>query len=46
MQEQFQLPIIFGLGATIVVDVTGALAALRCGYDFIGLYALVFAFWR
>lgn len=43
MQEQFQIPIIFDLGATFVFGITGALAALRRGYDFIGLFALAFA---
>jgi uncharacterized membrane protein YeiH len=43
MQEQFHIPIIFDLGATFVFGITGALAALRRGYDFIGLYALAFA---
>jgi uncharacterized membrane protein YeiH len=43
MQEQFHLPIIFDLGATFVFGITGALAALQRGYDFIGLFALAFA---
>jgi uncharacterized membrane protein YeiH len=43
MQEQFQIPIIFDLGATFVFGVTGALAALRRGYDVVGLFALAFA---
>ncbi len=43
MQEQFQIPIIFDLGATFVFGITGALAALRRGYDIIGLFALAFA---
>jgi len=43
MQEQFHLPIIFDLGATFIFGITGALAALRRGYDFIGLFALAFA---
>ena len=43
MQEQFHLPIIFDLGATFIFGITGALAALQRGYDFIGLFALAFA---
>jgi uncharacterized membrane protein YeiH len=43
MQEQFHLPIIFDIGATFVFGITGALAALQRGYDFIGLFALAFA---
>ena len=43
MQEQFNLPIIFDLGATFIFGITGALAALKRGYDFIGLFALAFA---
>jgi uncharacterized membrane protein YeiH len=43
MQEQFQIPIIFDLGATFVFGITGALAALRRGYDVVGLFALAFA---
>jgi uncharacterized membrane protein YeiH len=43
MQEQFQLPIIFDLGATFVFGITGALAALQRRYDVVGLFALAFA---
>ena len=43
MQEQFHLPIIFDLAATFAFGITGALAALRRGYDFIGLFVLAFA---
>ena len=42
MQGQVQIPVIFDLGATVVFGITGDLAALRRGYDFIGLYAPVF----
>ena len=42
LQTQFQLPIFFDLAATFVFGVTGALAAMRRGYDFVGLFALVF----
>jgi len=42
VQEQFQIPIIFDLGVTVVFGITGDLAALRRGYDFIGLSAPVF----
>ena len=43
MHEQLHLPIIFDLSATFAFGITGALAALQRGYDFIGLYALVSA---
>lgn len=42
LQGQFQLPIVFDLGATFIFGVTGALAALRRGYDLVGLFALAF----
>ncbi len=42
LKGQFQLPIVFDLAATFLFGVTGALAALRRGYDFVGLFALVF----
>lgn len=42
MQGTFQLPILFDLGATFVFGVTGALAAMRRGYDIVGLFALAF----
>jgi uncharacterized membrane protein YeiH len=42
-QESFQIPILFDLSATFVFGITGALVALRRGYDVIGLFALAFA---
>jgi len=36
------LPVIFDLGAVFVFGITGALAAVYRGYDFIGLFALAF----
>lgn len=41
--EQFQLPIAFDLGATLVFAVTGALAARRRGYDIVGVFFLALA---
>jgi uncharacterized membrane protein YeiH len=40
--ENFTLPVIFDLGAVFVFGITGALAAVYRGYDFIGLFALAF----
>ena len=42
MQEAFRIPILFDLGATFVFGITGALVALRRGYDIVGLFALAF----
>jgi uncharacterized membrane protein YeiH len=42
MHGQFQLPIIFDLGAVFIFGITGALAAIRRGYDLVGLFALTF----
>jgi uncharacterized membrane protein YeiH len=42
MQGQFALPIDFDLVAILVVGVTGALAAMKRGYDVVGLFALTF----
>jgi uncharacterized membrane protein YeiH len=42
MQEAFRIPIAFDLGATFVFGITGALVALRRGYDIVGLFALAF----
>jgi uncharacterized membrane protein YeiH len=38
----FQIPILFDLFATFVFGVTGALVALRRGYDVVGLFAVAF----
>jgi uncharacterized membrane protein YeiH len=40
--ENFTLAVIFDLGAVFVFGITGALAAVCRGYDFIGLFALAF----
>jgi uncharacterized membrane protein YeiH len=40
--EGFTLHVIFDLGAVFVFGITGALAAMSRGYDFIGLFAMAF----
>jgi uncharacterized membrane protein YeiH len=40
--KTYSLPVIFDLGAVFVFGITGALAAVYRGYDFIGLFALAF----
>jgi uncharacterized membrane protein YeiH len=40
--REFSLPVIFDLAAVFVFGITGALAAIYRGYDFIGLFALAF----
>jgi uncharacterized membrane protein YeiH len=42
LAKDFTLPVIFDLGAVFVFGITGALAAVYRGYDFIGLFALAF----
>lgn len=42
LRELFQLPAIFDLGAVFFFALTGALAAIRRGYDFIGLFIMAF----
>ena len=42
LKGQFTLPIEIDLAATLLFSLTGALAALRRGYDVIGLFALAF----
>jgi uncharacterized membrane protein YeiH len=42
LTKNFILPVIFDLGAVFVFGITGALAAVYRGYDFIGLFALAF----
>lgn len=37
---QFQLPIAFDLAATFLLAITGALTAMRKGYDFVGVFFL------
>ena len=43
LKGHFELPIYIDLAATFLFAVTGALAALKRGYDWIGLLALAFA---
>jgi uncharacterized membrane protein YeiH len=38
----FELPAIFDLGAVFFFALTGALAAIRRGYDFVGLFIMAF----
>jgi len=42
-QGAFVLPIGFDLGATFIFALTGALAAIRRGYDWVGLFGLALA---
>lgn len=42
LKGQFTLPIQIDLAATLLFSVTGALAAIKRGYDVIGLFALAF----
>ena len=42
LQEMFQLPASFDLGAVFVFALTGALASIRRGYDFIGMFIMAF----
>ena len=42
LKGQFTLPVEIDLAATFLFGLTGGLAALKRGYDFIGLFALVF----
>src|SRR5258706_5954646 len=38
----FELPVIFDLGAVFFFALTGALAPIRRGYDFVGLFIMAF----
>jgi len=42
LRGMFQLPAIFDLGAVFFFALTGALAAIRRGYDFVGLFIMAF----
>ncbi len=42
LKGEFTLPIEIDLAATLLFGLTGGLAALKRGYDVIGLFALVF----
>ena len=41
--EELHLPVMFNIGAVFFFALTGALAARRLGYDFIGVFVLAFA---
>lgn len=43
MIASFQLPVWFDLGATVAFALTGALAAMKRGYDIVGLFSLALA---
>ena len=43
MDASFQLPVWFDLGATLAFAATGALAAIRRGYDIVGVFFLALA---
>ena len=40
---EFQLPVFFDLGATFAFALTGALAGIKRGYDFVGVFFLALA---
>ena len=40
MDQQFQLPVILDLAATFLFGITGALAAVQRGYDYVGVFSL------
>jgi uncharacterized membrane protein YeiH len=42
LRGMFELPVIFDLGAVFFFALTGALAAIRRGYDFVGLFIMAF----
>jgi uncharacterized membrane protein YeiH len=42
LRGMFELPAIFDLGAVFFFALTGALAAIRRGYDFVGLFIMAF----
>jgi uncharacterized membrane protein YeiH len=43
VDQQFQLPVILDLAATFLFGMTGALAAVQRGYDYVGVFGLTFA---
>jgi uncharacterized membrane protein YeiH len=43
LKGNFELPIIIDLSATFLFGLTGALAALKRGYDWVGIFFLAFA---
>ena len=40
VDQQFQLPVVLDLAATFLFGVTGALAAVQRGYDYVGVFSL------
>jgi uncharacterized membrane protein YeiH len=42
LREMFELPVIFDLGAVFFFALTGALAAIRRGYDLVGMFIMAF----
>jgi len=40
VDQQFQLPVILDLSATFLFGITGALAAVQRGYDYVGVFCL------
>ena len=42
LRGMFELPVIFDLGGVFFFALTGALAAFRRGYDFVGLFIMAF----
>ena len=43
VDQQFQLPVMLDLAATFLFGITGALAAVQRGYDYVGVFGLTFA---
>ncbi|MDB6126874.1 MAG: hypothetical protein JWM35_770 [Verrucomicrobia bacterium] len=43
MPDEFQLPALFDLGATFAFALTGTLAAMKRGYDIVGIFFLALA---
>jgi len=40
LDQQFQLPVVLDLAATFLFGITGALAAVQRGYDYVGVFSL------
>ncbi len=43
VDQQFQLPVVVDLAATFLFGITGALAAVQRGYDYVGVFGLTLA---
>jgi len=43
VDKAFELPVVFDLAATFLFGVTGSLAAVQRGYDYVGVFGLTFA---